>query len=233
MRGEWCVVALALAWPAPAPAQHSASQRLDAAYAQLRARRLDSARVLVHPVTDSTFRATPTERGAAWLLLGIIDYYSTGDSAAARDFRAAFTHTLALRGDWLPQLDSALGVIWRRERGRAMCGDAARESRAALAPGDSARVVDQKPAVLSGPFLNYPITLRQAGIQGRVLMAGIVDSTGHIEPGSVRVIESPHEMFTREALYYMGHAVFRPARIGGHAVRVCVQVPVDFRIRSY
>jgi len=231
------LVSLLLAAPVAATAQHSASQRVDRAFAQLNARHPDSAEALLRPVVDSTVRATPAERAAAWLLLGFVDFYDAAnpDSAAAQDFRRALAFSPALRGEWLAQVDAGLGAIWRRERHRAICGTAAlesRESRDRLAPGDNAPVVDQKPQVLSGPQLWYPEQLRQAGVTGRVLMAAIVDTAGRIEPGSIKILTSPHDGLTREARRYLEGAKIRPARIGGQPVRTCIEVPVDFKIRQ-
>jgi TonB family protein len=52
---------------------------------------------------------------------------------------------------------------------------------------------------LSGPRLQYPNLLRQAGIQGRVIVRAIIDTTGRAEPGSVQVVESPHPGFDQAA----------------------------------
>ncbi len=42
-------------------------------------------------------------------------------------------------------------------------------------------IVEEKPAVLSGPPPSYPELLKQAGIQGRVLVQAIVDTLGRAE----------------------------------------------------
>src|SRR5216684_5749790 len=42
--------------------------------------------------------------------------------------------------------------------------------------------VDEKPEVLSGPQIAYPDLLRQAGIQGRVVVQAIIDTSGRAEP---------------------------------------------------
>jgi len=45
-------------------------------------------------------------------------------------------------------------------------------------------IVEEKPAVLSGPTLQFPELLRQAQIQGRVLVQAIIDTSGRAEPPS-------------------------------------------------
>jgi TonB family protein len=233
-------VALALTGGSLAVGQHSASQRIDAAVAQLNAHHTDSAEVLLRPVVDSLVPATRREQAAAWLLIGVIDFYRNRDSAAAGDFRASLARSL-IGGDWVARRDSSLGLIWQRERTRAICDSVARASGSGpvaverirgdtSAPG-GARVVDQNPDVVSGPVPQYPEHLLRASASGRVLPAGILDTIGHIEPASILVIESPHDDFAREARHYFERATFRPAVIGGTPVRACVTLPMEFRIR--
>ena len=90
-------------------------------------------------------------------------------------------------------------------------------------------IVEEKPAVLSGPRLQFPELLRQAGIEGRVLVQAIVDTLGRVEPNSVKVLQSPNPGFDQSATNYVLKALFRPARVHGRAVRVLIQIPVDFR----
>jgi len=93
-------------------------------------------------------------------------------------------------------------------------------------------IVEEKPTVLSGPQLLYPELLRQAGIQGRVLVQAVIDTTGRAEPGTVKVIQSPNPGFDQPARQYGLKALFRPARVHGRAVRVLINLPVDFRLTA-
>ena len=92
-------------------------------------------------------------------------------------------------------------------------------------------VVEERPEVLSGPQPQYPDLLRQAGIQGRVLVQAIIDTSGRAEPPSVKVIQSPNPGFDQPAKNYVLRALFRPARVHGRAVRVLINLPIDFRIK--
>ena len=92
-------------------------------------------------------------------------------------------------------------------------------------------VVEERPEVLSGPALNYPDLLRQAGVQGRVLVQAIIDTSGRAEPASVKIIQSPNPGFDQSAKNYVLRALFRPARVHGRAVRVLVNLPIDFKIK--
>jgi TonB family protein len=92
--------------------------------------------------------------------------------------------------------------------------------------------VDERPEVLSGPAMQYPDLLRQAGVTGRVLVQAIIDTTGRAEPASVKVVQSPNTGFDQPAINYVLGAQFRPARIHGRAVRVLVNLPIDFSIKK-
>ena len=92
-------------------------------------------------------------------------------------------------------------------------------------------VVEERPEVLSGPQLQYPDLLRQASIQGRVLVQAIIDTSGRAEPQSVKVIQSPNPGFDQPAKNYVLRALFRPARVHGRAVRVLLNLPIDFKIK--
>jgi TonB family protein len=93
-------------------------------------------------------------------------------------------------------------------------------------------IVEEKPAVLSGPVPVYPELLKQAQITGRVLVQAIVDTLGRAEPNSVKVLQSPNPGFDQSAKNYILKTLFRPARVHGRAVRVLVQIPIDFRLKQ-
>ncbi len=48
----------------------------------------------------------------------------------------------------------------------------------------SVDVVQEKPELLSHPPVVYPPLLQQAGIEGRVMVQAIIDTTGRVEPNS-------------------------------------------------
>src|SRR5205809_7648401 len=53
-------------------------------------------------------------------------------------------------------------------------------------------IVEEKPSVLSGPIPVYPELLKQAQIQGRLLVQAIVDTLGRADPTSGKVLHSPN-----------------------------------------
>lgn len=95
----------------------------------------------------------------------------------------------------------------------------------------SLTAVDQHPALIAGPPLDYPESLRRAGIQGRVVVQVVVDTFGRAEPATLQLVESTSHAFDVPALDYVRRALFRPARVRGRALRVLVRVPIDFMLR--
>jgi len=90
--------------------------------------------------------------------------------------------------------------------------------------------VDERAEIGSAPPLEYPPALRHAGLQGRVSVQAVIDTLGRAELASVKVIARPNTAFDESARAYVLHAVFRPARVKGRAVRVLITVPVNYRI---
>jgi TonB family protein len=94
----------------------------------------------------------------------------------------------------------------------------------------SEATVDERAEIVSAPPLEYPLALRHAGLQGRVTVQAVIDTLGRAEPASLKIIARPNTAFDQSARAYVLHAVFRPARVKGRAVRVLITVPVDYRI---
>jgi len=115
----------------------------------------------------------------------------------------------------------AVVVYWKKVKEAQGSGDVSAES-----------MVDERPVFLSGPPAWYPPLLRQAGIQGTVLVRAIIDTTGRAEPASVQVVKSPHPGFDQAAINALLQARFRGGRFRGRAVRVLITFPVDFRAQG-
>jgi TonB family protein len=91
-------------------------------------------------------------------------------------------------------------------------------------------LVEEKPERLSGPPPVYPELLKQAQIQGRVMVQAVVDTLGRAEPNSIKILQSPNPGFDQPAKTLVLKSLFRPARVHGRAVRVQINIPIDFRI---
>ncbi len=100
------------------------------------------------------------------------------------------------------------------------------------APGWVAVGSENGPEVLTGPLPQYPDLLRQAGVEGRVILEAVVDTTGRVSRDSVRVVAATHPEFVAAARQALLATLFRPALISGRAVRVRVRIPYEFTIRN-
>jgi TonB family protein len=72
--------------------------------------------------------------------------------------------------------------------------------------------------------------MQQAGVEGMVVLQGVVDTSGRIERESVEVISSTQRAFDGPAMQLLRRCIFRPGRVRGSAVRVLVQLPVQFTL---
>jgi TonB family protein len=95
----------------------------------------------------------------------------------------------------------------------------------------AASLVQEAPVLLSAPPPVYPPALRDAGIEGTVVLRLVVDTLGRVEPGTIYVVRGDHPGLVGSAARSLRLARFRPARMYGRAVRVLVDVPVRFRLR--
>lgn len=88
------------------------------------------------------------------------------------------------------------------------------------------------PEVLTGPLPLYPELLRQARIQGRVVLEAIIDTTGRVWRDSIVVVAATHPEFVASARRALLATLFRPAFVAGRAVRVRVRIPFEFTIQD-
>jgi TonB family protein len=104
-----------------------------------------------------------------------------------------------------------------------------------MAAGDDAvwsmEAVDEKPERLSSPLPAYPLLLKQAGIEGVVMVQAVIDTMGRVEPGSLTITQTANPGFNESAKQTVLKSLFRPSRVHGKAVRVMIQVPVTYTIR--
>src|SRR5258705_459570 len=84
------------------------------------------------------------------------------------------------------------------------------------------------PVRVSIPSTRYPEELRRQQLQGTVMVEARVDSTGFVEPASVRVLESPDARFNEAAKEFVLRSRYRPGRAEGKRVAMFVRVPVTF-----
>ncbi len=90
--------------------------------------------------------------------------------------------------------------------------------------------LDDPIQVISMPKPRYPPVLQSAGITGRVEMQWVVDTTGHAESASFKILKSTHQAFEEPAREAIMKAVYKPAKFHGRPVRQLVQQAIRFDI---
>jgi periplasmic protein TonB len=83
---------------------------------------------------------------------------------------------------------------------------------------------------ISIPTPRYPPVLQSAGIAGSVDLQYIVDTTGHAEPSSFKVMKATHPAFAEPAKEAISKGVFKPAKFKGQPVRQLVQQRISFKV---
>jgi protein TonB len=79
---------------------------------------------------------------------------------------------------------------------------------------------------------NYPPLLRDAGVVGTVTIRMRVLENGTVDPASIAVENSTHDAFADAARRVVERMRFRPAKVGGKAVKVWVTLPVTFQLST-
>ncbi len=120
---------------------------------------------------------------------------------------------------------SGVGIEGGLARGVATTGPVIRTDQPYLES-----VVEERPEYVGGPKPRYPDLLRQAGIDGRVLVEFVVDTMGRVERGSIKILSSTNQLFEQPTREAISASSFRPGKISGRAVRVRVQQPINFQI---
>jgi periplasmic protein TonB len=84
--------------------------------------------------------------------------------------------------------------------------------------------------VLASGKPRYPESLRQAGVDGSVLIQFTVDTLGRVDMRSVKVLSSTHDMFTEAVRQSLGSFRFKPAEVNGKLVPALAQMPFEFHL---
>lgn len=92
----------------------------------------------------------------------------------------------------------------------------------------------EQPASASGSNAapQYPSSMRESGTTGRVLVQFVVNTSGRVEPGSIKILESTNSAFAAAVREVLPRHRFSPAKIGGTPVRQIVQQPFVFKLNS-
>ena len=91
----------------------------------------------------------------------------------------------------------------------------------------------EKPVVkIGGEAPEYPSSLRESGIEGRVLAQFVVGENGRYEGGSLKIIDSSNPAFTAAVKDALPRMRFSAAQIGGKKVAQLVQMPFQFHLQK-
>ncbi len=93
-------------------------------------------------------------------------------------------------------------------------------------------LAEENAEILTGPLPVYPDLLRQAGIQGKVVLEAVVDTTGRVLAQSIAVVMVTNPGFVVPARQALLATLFRPAMVGGKPVGMRVRIPYEFAIRN-
>ncbi len=92
--------------------------------------------------------------------------------------------------------------------------------------------VERAVQVRRGAEPRYPDALKSVGVEGVVSMQFIVSADGKVEPGSIKVISTPHKLFADAVRTALLNTRYRPAEAGGQSVRQLVEQSFTFRIEK-
>lgn len=84
--------------------------------------------------------------------------------------------------------------------------------------------------ILTAAKPRYPESLRQAGIDGSVLVQFTVDTLGRVEGSSVKILKSTHDLFSDAVRNSLGNMRFKPAEMNGKRVPALAQMPFEFQL---
>ena len=76
----------------------------------------------------------------------------------------------------------------------------------------------------------YPDLLRSANVEGEVLVQFVVDTAGHADMTSFKVLKTSHDLFTAAVRGTLPSMQFYAAQVGGRKVKQLVQMPFQFSL---
>lgn len=87
-----------------------------------------------------------------------------------------------------------------------------------------------KPEVTKKVLPTYPQVLRTYGVEGKVLVEGLLDQYGKLH--GITVVESTHARLSESSVKALKEWTFAPAMRAGEPVAVVLQVPFNFRLKD-
>jgi TonB family protein len=91
----------------------------------------------------------------------------------------------------------------------------------------------EAPIRVSAPFTSYPDELRRQQISGTVIVEAKIDTTGQVDPTSIKIVHSPDARFDEAAKDFVARSRYRAGRTDGKRVAMYVHVPVSFDLNRW
>ncbi len=97
--------------------------------------------------------------------------------------------------------------------------------------------VDEPPSTVSCPPVEYPALLRQANIEGEVLLEFVIETDGRVQSALIHAVTASSatdvaaQMFVEQAKSMVAECRFLPGRVDGRPVRVLALMPVSFKLQ--
>jgi len=88
------------------------------------------------------------------------------------------------------------------------------------------------PERLWSPALAYPPEMFLGGIEGEVMLQGVVDTAGRVDSASVRVLRTSNPAFEAPAVAMLLGTRFRPAQRDGKPIDALIEVPISFELAN-
>jgi TonB family protein len=95
---------------------------------------------------------------------------------------------------------------------------------------DLGATVDTQARAYGNPAPVYPESLRRAKIGGLVIVQFVIDTTGHVDTSTFKVVRSDNELLTEAVKAVLPASRFFPAELGGHHVKELVTTPFVFAV---
>lgn len=77
----------------------------------------------------------------------------------------------------------------------------------------------------------YPEELRRRRMGGIAEIAFVVDASGHVEPGSIEIVDATQPAFGEAAKQALLITGFKPGKMSGSPVRTKVSLPIIYRVQ--
>jgi protein TonB len=94
------------------------------------------------------------------------------------------------------------------------------------------QVEKQAAEVPGSPNPSYPDMLTSAGIEGEVIAQFVIDTTGHADMSTFKVLKSDNDLFSQSVKSALPKMRFYPAEVGGRKVKELVQLPFAFALKK-